>query len=76
MKTFRDLANESLSYKINPEEVLKFDGIDNYIMATKGSILLYSDENTKKPIFSVDTDKNKLIVLKQGWQLMNVKRGY
>jgi len=78
MKTFREMAKltEGLSYKISPDEVLKFKGIENYKMTVKGDVMLYHDEKTNDAIFTLDTKKNKLVVLKQGWQLMNVKRGY
>jgi len=75
MKTFREIA-EGLSYKISPDEVLKFKDIENYKMTVKGDIMLYRDEKTNDAIFTLNTKKNELIVLKQGWQLINVKRGY
>jgi hypothetical protein len=76
MKTFREFISENLSYKIKPEDVLTYKGIDNYVMTNKGDIMLYSDENTGEALFTLDTKKNRLTVLKQGWQLMNVKRGF
>ena len=76
MKTFRELVIENLTYTVAPEDVLHYKGLENYKMTNKGNVMLYTDEKTNKPIFSLDIKKKTLTVLKQGWQLMNVKRGF
>jgi hypothetical protein len=80
MKTFRKIATEDfilqegLSYKVQKERVQKFKNLEDYETETKGDITSYSLDN--EIVFTYNTKTKKLAVLKQGWQLMNLERGF
>jgi len=74
MKTFREFAlTEGLIYTIKDSDFEKFK--DKYtLISTDKKIDLYGIN--KEILFSYNQNKHQITVLKQGWQLMNVKRGY
>ncbi len=74
MKSFREIIQEGLSYSIDKEQLKKFKNLEDYKTSNKGTITSYIKDN--KIIFSYDSKTGKLIVLKQGWQLMNLERGF
>lgn len=78
MKTFRDMANdlhEGLGYTVTPQDFAKIEKTwSKEFSDTKDGVTVYRKE--MHDVFSYDIKKQKLFVMKQGWQLMNVKRGY
>ena len=73
MKSFREIV-EALGYKVTKDEIDAFKNIKDYTKETKGTITSYSKDS--KIIFTYDSKTKKLSVLKQGWQLMNLERGF
>jgi len=78
LKTFREIIFEGLSYKVKEEEFEKILDNNKFVRMSKGGkkekIKLFGDG--KEVIFSYEDKTKRLIILKQGWQLMNIKRGY
>ena len=78
MKTFREMVLENLIYGIKPEDFDELLKKNDYKRMSKGGkhekIMLFG--NGKDVLFNYNQEKNKITVLKQGWQLMNVKRGF
>ena len=73
MKSFREIV-EALTYKASEEDISNFKNIDDYNKEIKGSITSYIKD--KKVIFNYDSKTKKITIIKQGWQLMNLERGF
>ena len=74
MIKFSEFIVEGLSYKVSKDRLDTFKDLSNYRTKTKGTVSVYSKDG--KDIFSYDSKTGKLVVMKQGWQLMNLERGY
>ena len=73
MKSFREIV-EALTYKASEEDISNFKNIDDYNKEIKGSVTSYIKD--KKVIFNYDSKTKKITIIKQGWQLMNLERGF
>ena len=73
MKSFREMV-EGLSYKASADDIDAFKNIKDYAKETKGTITSYYKDG--KIIFTYDSKTKKLTIIKQGWQLMNLERGF
>jgi hypothetical protein len=74
MKTFRDIVQEGLTYSVNKEQLDSIKDISGYEISKDGKTDLYKKDG--EDIFKYDNKKEKLTVIKNGWQLMNLHRGY
>jgi hypothetical protein len=79
MMTFREMViTENLIYTIDSDDFDKILKDNDYKRMSKGGkhekLKLFG--NGKEVLFNYDEKNKKLVVLKQGWQLMNVERGY
>lgn len=74
MKSFRDIVQESLTYSVNREQLKEIKDLLDYKSSTNGAVTLYRKDG--EDIFRYDSSKQKLTVLKNRWQLMNLRRGY
>jgi len=78
MKTFKEMILEGLTYTVDLESFNKIFKDNDYKRMSKGGkhekVKLYGDG--KEILFNYNEEKKQLSVLKQGWQLMNIKRGY
>jgi gamma-glutamylcyclotransferase (GGCT)/AIG2-like uncharacterized protein YtfP len=79
MKTFRELSynsliEEGLIYKVPLERIEKFKNIEDYDTESKGTKTVYYKDG--KVVFTYDAKTKKLNVIKHGWQLMNLDRGF
>jgi hypothetical protein len=70
--------SENLSYKLKPDNLDDILKQNKYKRMSKGGkyekIMLFGDGN--EILFNYNNDTKTLTVLKQGWQLMNIKRGF
>jgi gamma-glutamylcyclotransferase (GGCT)/AIG2-like uncharacterized protein YtfP len=79
MKSFREilqdsLIGEGLIYTVPLERIEKFKNIEDYDTETKGTKTLYYKDG--EVVFTYDIKSKKINVIKQGWQLMNLDRGF
>ncbi len=63
-----------LSYSLSREKFKSQFKLNRYSKDANGSVTTYSDKDGE--VFSYDNDKQRLSVIRQGWQLRNVQRGY
>jgi len=64
---------ESLSYTVTKEKFITLD-LKDYKKIEKNGVFYYIKDNEE--IFYYIPKKNKLVVTKQGYQLMNIERGF
>jgi len=78
MKTFSEFIAKDLSYKVSSTDIDKIFKNNDYKRMSKGGrhekIKMFGDG--RNILFSYNEEDKELIVKKQGWQLMNIKRGF
>jgi len=78
MQTFQQIfqqISEGLGYKIPYKELTKIADFSKYkVSKNKNGVDNYSVDG--EVIFSYDKENERLIIKKNGWQLMNIKRGW
>jgi hypothetical protein len=65
---------EGLSYSLSKTRFFSDFNLNKYTTHLENDEVVYSDEAGK--VFSYNKKKQRLTVLRQGWQLMNIMRGY